>query len=234
MEDVIEIRSYNLKPGTRGQFHKLFVDQALPLLTKWKVEVVAYGPSLHDENSFFLARAYNNLNHRQQSQDAFYGSEGWVKGPREAVLALVENYSTVVLPRKNFNINSIQTEMEDREKLSTLNAQFIRNYIAQDTVAHNEIIHEDFTCIENSGAIVGRNEYMQDWATSYKSSGFTSFKMEDEFIRLFDDMALVRAKTSWTRKVKGVISSGVSVYTDTYKKENGRWWCVQAQITPIK
>ena len=48
---MIEIRSYNLKPGTRNEFHKLFLEQALPLLEKWKVEVVTCGPSLHDSDS---------------------------------------------------------------------------------------------------------------------------------------------------------------------------------------
>ncbi|MBY0434604.1 MAG: DUF4440 domain-containing protein [Cyclobacteriaceae bacterium] len=234
MEDVIEIRSYNLKPGSRSQFQKLFDEQALPMLKKWKIEVVAYGSSLHDENSFFLARAFTSLANRQSTEDAFYGSPEWKNGPREAILNLIESYTTIVIPRTQLNKVNMNTEMDDLDQLSRLNAQFIKNYIAQDTTAHNEIIHEDFVCIENAGAIVSRKEYMKDWATSYKSSGFTSFKMEDEFIRLFGDMALVRAKTSWTRRVKGVVSSGVSVYTDTYKKENGRWWCVHAQITPIK
>jgi hypothetical protein len=234
VEDVIEIRSYNLKPGSRNEFQKLFIDQALPLLKKWKVEVVAYGPSLHDENSFFLARAYSNLNHRQQSQDAFYGSEGWVKGPREAVLALVENYSTVVLPRKNFNINSIQTEMEDREKLSNLNALFIKNFITQDTITHNEIIHKDFVCIEGNGKIANRKEYMKAWATDYQNGKFTSFSIIDEHIRIFGNMALVRSKSVFKYLQNGKEVTGTSLYTDTYIKENNRWWCVQAQITPIK
>lgn len=234
VEDVIEIRSYNLKPGTRNEFQKLFVDQALPLLTKWKVDVVAYGPSLHDENSFFLARSYTNLNHRQQSQDAFYGSEGWVKGPREAVLALVENYTTIVLPRKDFNMNSIQTEMEDREKLSKLNTLFIKNFIAQDTATHNEIIHKDFVCIEGNGKIANRKEYMKAWATDYQSGNFIAFATTDEHIRIFGNVALVRSKSVFKYLQNGKEISGTSLYTDTYIKENGRWWCVQAQITPIK
>jgi hypothetical protein len=234
LEDVIEIRSYNLKPGSRGQFQKLFIESALPLLIKWKVEVVAYGPSLHDENSFFLARTYSNLNHRQQSQDAFYGSNDWVKGPREAALALVENYTTVVLPRKNFNINTIRNEMEDREKLSKLNALFIKNFIAQDTIAHNEIIHKDFVCIEGSGKIVKRKEYMKAWTTDYQNGKFTAFSITDEDIRIFGNMALIRSKTVYTRLQSGKEVKGNSIYTDTYIKENDRWWCVQAQITPIK
>jgi hypothetical protein len=94
---IIEIRSYNLKPGTRGEFQKLFIEEALPMLRRWNVEVVSYGPSLHDENTYFLIRAYASLEDRQKSQDDFYGSEEWRKGPRESILALIENYTTIVV-----------------------------------------------------------------------------------------------------------------------------------------
>lgn len=32
---VIEVRSYNLKEGTRDSFHKLFTDKSLPMLIRW-------------------------------------------------------------------------------------------------------------------------------------------------------------------------------------------------------
>lgn len=121
----------------------------------------------------------------------------------------------------------------DRAALSELNEQFIKNFIAHDTVAHNRIIHKDFIFIENNGAIASRKEYMKNWATDYPSGDFTSFNYEDEFIRFFGDVALVRSKTVYVRVKDGKTISGSSVYTDTYKKENGRCWCVQAQITPV-
>ncbi|MBI1769704.1 MAG: nuclear transport factor 2 family protein [Bacteroidetes bacterium] len=117
--------------------------------------------------------------------------------------------------------------------LSKLNAQFIKNFIAQDTVAHNQIIHKDFVCIEGNGHVFERNEYMKAWAHDYQNGGFTSFAYTDEVIRIFDNMALVRSKTVYTRVNNGVTTQGKGVYTDTYIKENGRWWCVQAHITPI-
>jgi len=120
----------------------------------------------------------------------------------------------------------------DRAALSKLNAQFIKNYINHDTVAHNEIIHKDFVCIENDGTIENRKEYIKSWATDYPSAGFTSFGFKDEFIRFFGDVALVRSKSYYTRVKNGKSINGSSIYTDTYKKENGRWWCIQAQITP--
>jgi hypothetical protein len=97
MNRVVEIRSYNLKPGTRTTFHQMMEEQAMPMLKRWQVDVVAYGPSLHDDDSYYLMRAYPSLEDRQQSQDAFYGSAEWREGPREPLLALIENYTSTVI-----------------------------------------------------------------------------------------------------------------------------------------
>jgi ketosteroid isomerase-like protein len=121
----------------------------------------------------------------------------------------------------------------DHSILSTLNARFIKNFITQDTVAHNEIIHKDFVCINNDGSVIGRNEYMSGWSGAYERSGYTSFTFTDEHIRIFGNMALVRSKTVYIKKKDGRTVEGSSVYTDTYIKENGKWLCVQAQITPV-
>ncbi|MDB4968082.1 MAG: hypothetical protein JWN44_3771 [Myxococcales bacterium] len=99
MSGFIEIRSYNLKPGTRERFHQLFVTQALPMLRRWKIDVVLHGPSLHDDDSYVLMRAFAGVEERQRSEDAFYGSDEWRSGPRAAILAAIESYTTVVLPR---------------------------------------------------------------------------------------------------------------------------------------
>jgi hypothetical protein len=106
--NFVEIRSYNLKPGTRSQLHELFVHQALPMLKRWGVDVVAFGPSPHDEDSYYLIRRYDNLNHREQSQDAFYGSDEWKRGPREAILALIENYTSIVLEMDETTVNNLR------------------------------------------------------------------------------------------------------------------------------
>ena len=97
MGRIIEIRSYNLKPGTAAAFHDLFLKESLPLLNRWQVDVVAYGQSLHDSDSYYLIRAYASLEDRQQSEEAFYGSEEWLNGPREAILALIDSFTTVVI-----------------------------------------------------------------------------------------------------------------------------------------
>ncbi|MDQ6694422.1 MAG: NIPSNAP family protein [Chloroflexota bacterium] len=98
MDKIIEVRSYNLSPGSRDHFHSLMLGQSLPMLQRWNVDVVAFGPSPHDETSYYLIRAYKSLADREQSQDAFYGSAEWRDGPREAILACIESLTSVVLP----------------------------------------------------------------------------------------------------------------------------------------
>ena len=94
---LVEIRSYNLKAGTRDRFHERFVRESLPMLRRWNVDVVAYGPSLHDKDSWFLMRGFASIEAREKSEDAFYGSDEWKKGPREATLADIDSYTTVVV-----------------------------------------------------------------------------------------------------------------------------------------
>jgi hypothetical protein len=97
MTRSVEVRSYNLKPGSRAKFHDTVVREAIPMLKRWNVDVVAFGPSPHDEDSYYLIRAYSSLADRQQSQDAFYGSDEWRKGPRERVVGEIQSMTSIVL-----------------------------------------------------------------------------------------------------------------------------------------
>jgi Domain of unknown function (DUF4440)/NIPSNAP len=238
---VIEIRSYTLKPGTRDAFHKLCDEQSLPLAMRWGFNILGYGPSLQEDSSYYLIRAYKSLEERQKQEDAFYGSDEWKKGPREAIVSKIIYYTTVILPADSIinltekikAMTQTDTHATDSAALSALNRQFINNFVHQDATQHNEIIHHDFICIQNNGAIVPREQYLKDWTTAYEHSGYTSFDITDELIRIFGNTALVRSKTVYTKKVDNKIVHGNSVYTDTYVKENGSWKCVQAQITPV-
>ena len=108
MSRFVEIRSYNLKPGSRDELHRLMTEQSLPILERWRVDVVDYGPSLHDADSYFLIRAYDSLEDRQQSQDRFYGSDEWRQGPREPILALIESFTSVVLEMDDATVQGLR------------------------------------------------------------------------------------------------------------------------------
>jgi hypothetical protein len=106
---VIEIRSYLLREGARPEFDRLVRDRSLPMLARWKVDVVGYGVSLHDDRSCYLIRVYESLEQRQASQDAFYGSAEWKEGPRDALLAMIESYTTIVLEMDDAAVEALRT-----------------------------------------------------------------------------------------------------------------------------
>lgn len=143
-----------------------------------------------------------------------------------------------VSQKKPFQCESIQimntSPSTDSTELSALNAQFIQNFIRQDAKAHAQIIHEDFVCIESNGSLVSRAVYLKNWATDYDHSGCVAFAYTDEDIRIFGNIALVRSKTIATFPKDGQLIKSYTIYTDTYLKENGKWQCIQVQITPIK
>ena len=94
---LIEVRSYKLKPGAGAAFHAAATQSAVPLLLKWGMEVVAFGPSAHEPDMYFLIRAYADLADRNAQQEAFYGSDAWKDGPRASIVPLVESYLNTVL-----------------------------------------------------------------------------------------------------------------------------------------
>ena len=97
MNHFVEIRSLNLKPGTRKEFQRLYLEQSLPLLKRWNFDVVAHGPSVHDDNTYYVIRRFDSLSQREQMEDTYYASDDWRQGPRERIIALIENYIDIVL-----------------------------------------------------------------------------------------------------------------------------------------
>lgn len=108
MSRIIEIRTYNLKPGTHEKFASLARDVVRPMLQAHGTDVVANCGSLTDENTHCLIRAYATTAERESSQAEFYGGALWREGPRDAVLSCIENYATVVLTANEATINSLR------------------------------------------------------------------------------------------------------------------------------
>jgi hypothetical protein len=108
MNHFIEIRTLNLKPNSREEFHRLYIEEALPRLQRWNFDVVAHGPSLHDENTYYVIRRYDSLTQREQMEDAYYASDDWRHGPRESMLALIESYVDVVLEVDNVTVQRLR------------------------------------------------------------------------------------------------------------------------------
>jgi hypothetical protein len=95
---VVDVRTYRLVPGGRDEFDRIFREGALPMLRRFGIAVVAYGPSLTDDDGYFLMRAFASTARREEQLGSFYGSDEWRENYEDVVTALIENYHTVVIP----------------------------------------------------------------------------------------------------------------------------------------
>ncbi|MGH3029588.1 MAG: NIPSNAP family protein [Gaiellaceae bacterium] len=95
---VLDLRTYRLVPGGRDAFDRIFREDALPMLRRHGVQVVAYGPSIADDHHYYLARAFPSAARREEQLDSFYGSDEWRRNHEDAVTELIETYHVVVLP----------------------------------------------------------------------------------------------------------------------------------------
>lgn len=94
---LVEIRSYKLKPGAAQSFSEAFTSLAVPMLFRWKTDVVSYGQGAAEDDTFFLVRSYSSLADLQKSQGEFYGSSEWRDGPRHAIVSRIESHLSTAL-----------------------------------------------------------------------------------------------------------------------------------------
>jgi ketosteroid isomerase-like protein len=247
---VVEIRVYTLKPGARERFHQLFLRESLPMLRRRRVDVVAYGPSLHDANSYFLVRAFASLDDRTRSEEAFYESREWTDGPRDAVLAAIESYSTAVVDVDAATLGALRglvaTESSRRPKdgdamqetrstadttasdvatLLALNEDYIRSVQTSDVTRFRELLADDFLCSLPDGSMVDRDAFLERTAAP---AAISDLQAHEVTVRVMGNFALVHARTTFTT-ADGRLGAGR--YTDAWARRNGRWVAVAAHVT---
>ncbi|MFK3648571.1 NIPSNAP family protein [Lysobacter enzymogenes] len=93
---LVEIRTYKLKPGHAERFVAAMA-AALPMVRASGMDVVAFGRSDHEHESFCLIRAYADRAELTAQQDAFYGSDAWRQGPRQALIDCLDDYLNTLL-----------------------------------------------------------------------------------------------------------------------------------------
>lgn len=93
---LVEVRTYQLKPGHSERFVAAMAD-ALPMVRASGMDVVAFVRSEHEHESYCLIRAYADREQLVAQQDAFYGSDAWRQGPRQALVDCLQDYLNTLL-----------------------------------------------------------------------------------------------------------------------------------------
>ena len=233
-QPVLEVRVYTLKSGVRDAFHARFIAEALPLLQRAGIDVVAFGPSLHDSDSYYLMRAFENLEERDRTEARFYGSREWVEGPRAAVLDAIDTYTTAVVSVDPSTLKGLrlmsspspaaQPTADDLSTLLQLNDAYIDAVRTSNVTRFSEILAEDFLCTLADGTLLDRAEFLAHAAKPTTAQGLQA---HDVNIRVLGDMAIVHAATTFTHPDG---RAGRGRYTDVWARREGRWLAVAAQV----
>jgi ketosteroid isomerase-like protein len=115
----------------------------------------------------------------------------------------------------------------DHEVLTGLNRDYIRSVQNGDVRRFDEILAPDFRCSNPDGSLVDRAGFLAQTARPVTISGLAAHDVE---IRLFGDMAIIHARTSYTL-ADG--RPGAGRYTDVWARRDGKWLCVSAHVTRL-
>jgi hypothetical protein len=95
---LLDVRLYRIRPGMRDEFHDLARDETIPLARRHGHVVVDFGPSSHDEETYYLIRAFPDDATRRRALEDLYGSDEWLRDYAERVIGYIESYQTAVIP----------------------------------------------------------------------------------------------------------------------------------------
>jgi hypothetical protein len=117
--------------------------------------------------------------------------------------------------------------------LSRINDHFIENFIRNDVKSHDALLDPRFIVINADGSRTDRATYLREWATGFDPEVIPYWDVRDELITQIGNVALVRSTNKMVLRRDGTETTSMSTYTDTYVYRDGKWRCIQAQITRV-
>ena len=117
------------------------------------------------------------------------------------------------------------TAKSDHDTLFALNRDYIHSVQTSDVRRFDEILADDFLCSHPDGTLVDRRVFLEQTA---RPVAIRNLETHDVQIRLMGDVAIIHARTSYTRPDGG---AGAGRYTDVWARRGGRWLAVSAHVT---
>jgi Domain of unknown function (DUF4440) len=113
----------------------------------------------------------------------------------------------------------------DLEALHHLNGRYIDAVQTGDVECFKAILAETFYCSNPDGTFVDREGFLAQTARTVKITGL---RAHDVLIRLFDEVAIIHARTSYL--LPGG-RHGNGRYTDVWGRVDGKWKALSAHVT---
>lgn len=111
---LLDVRLYRIRAGLRDQFHELVRDETIPLARRHGHVVVDFGAASHDEETYYLIRAFPDHEARRLALNDLYGSEEWLRDYDQRVMDFIDSYQTAVVPTSADAVDALEAAGQSR------------------------------------------------------------------------------------------------------------------------
>jgi acyl-CoA synthetase (AMP-forming)/AMP-acid ligase II len=98
MSLLLEMRLFSVRPGTRDTFHRISHEGTVPLMRRFGIHVLAYGPALNNDDTYYLLRAFTTEEQRKEQARILYASPEWENNFDAEVMGMIDDYRITVMP----------------------------------------------------------------------------------------------------------------------------------------
>ena len=115
----------------------------------------------------------------------------------------------------------------DQDILSDLNRNYVRSVDEADTAWFDANLASDFLNTNPDGSLIDRQTFIDQIG---RGSTVKNIREHDVIIRVFDDFAIIHARTAYLRSDG---TPGAGRYTDDWIFRDGRWQCISAHVARL-
>jgi hypothetical protein len=94
---VIEMRTYQTKPGKRTAFLEVFLTRSVPAHREIGMTIAGPFLSIEDPDTFFFMRGFPDLESREPMKAKFYESDLWTNELERVLMPMLERYDVVLV-----------------------------------------------------------------------------------------------------------------------------------------
>src|SRR4029453_5466767 len=93
----LEIRIFTVHAGTRDEFERISREGTIPLMRRLGITVVAHGPSLNNDDGYYLLRAFRSEAERGTLSQSLYTTDEWEAAYDAPISPRIADYRTTVI-----------------------------------------------------------------------------------------------------------------------------------------
>jgi hypothetical protein len=94
---VIELRTYQTKPGKRAEFLEIFRTKSIPAHTEIGMKILGPLLSIEDPDTFFFMRGFPDIDSREPMKEKFYEGQLWKNELENLLMPMLEKWDVTLV-----------------------------------------------------------------------------------------------------------------------------------------